>query len=83
MDETIKLTNSYWNMLKSLSDEVKLRLATRLTASVAESKAKEKDITEEMIDKYSGSWKDSRSAEEIIADIYNNRCSTKEPLKFD
>lgn len=83
MDETVKLTNSYWEILKSLSDEVKLRLATRLTASVVESKSKEKDITEEMINKYSGTWKDSRSTEEIINDIYNSRCCTKDPLKFD
>lgn len=83
MNETVKLTNSYWEVLKSLSDEVKLRLATKLTASVLESKTKEKDITEEMISKYSGTWKDSRSTEEIISDIYNARSSAKDPLKFD
>ena len=38
MDDTLKLTDSYWEMLKSLSDEVKLRLATRLTASVIAAK---------------------------------------------
>ncbi len=36
MDSTLSLTNAYWDLLKSLSDDVKLRLATRLTASVLE-----------------------------------------------
>lgn len=40
MDETMKLTNTYWDMLKSLSNDVKLRLATRLTASVAVSETR-------------------------------------------
>ena len=34
MGETLKITETYWEMLKSLSDDIKLRLATRLTASV-------------------------------------------------
>lgn len=34
MDNTLKLTETYWEMLKSLNDDIKLRLATRLTASV-------------------------------------------------
>ena len=33
MDNTLKLTDTYWEMLKSLNDDIKLRLATRLTAS--------------------------------------------------
>ena len=36
METSINLTNYYWDLLKSLSDDVKLRLATRLTASVLE-----------------------------------------------
>ncbi len=35
MSTTLSLTNTYWEMLKSLSDDVKLQLAQRLTASVA------------------------------------------------
>ena len=34
MDDALKITDTYWEMLKSLSDDIKLRLATRLTASV-------------------------------------------------
>ena len=28
MDDTLKVTDTYWEMLKSLSDDIKLRLAT-------------------------------------------------------
>lgn len=83
MDRTLKLTNTYWDLLKSLSNEVKLRLATRLTASVTASKANEKDRTERMIEKYCGSWKGECSAESIIKEIKNSRATAKEPLKFD
>ena len=31
-----KIIDAYWNMLRSLSNEMKLKLATRLTASVVE-----------------------------------------------
>lgn len=83
MDKTLKLTDTYWEMLKSLNDDIKLRLATRLTASVVANKEARKDNTEEMIEKHLGSWKDERSAEEIIKDIYAGRTGTKAPLIFD
>lgn len=34
MDNTLKLTDTYWEMLKSLNDDIKLQLATRLTTAV-------------------------------------------------
>lgn len=77
MDDTIRLTDAYWEMLKSLNDDIKLRLATRLTASVVAGKTTSKDKTEEMIEKHLGKWKDERSAEEIIKDIYMGRNSTR------
>lgn len=83
MDDTLKLTDSYWEMLKSLSDEVKLRLATRLTASVVSAKAADADNTEEMLEKHLGAWKDDRSTEEIIEEMYAGRRNTKAPLNFD
>lgn len=83
MDDTLKLTDSYWEMLKSLSDEVKLRLATRLTASVVSAKVADVDKTEEMLEKHLGVWKDDRSTEEIIEEMYAGRRNTKAPLNFD
>ena len=34
----LQIADKYWNMLKDLSDNIKLRLATRLTASVLHEK---------------------------------------------
>ena len=49
MDNTLKLTDTYWEMLKSLNDDIKLRLATRLTASVIEGKNTSRNRTNDMI----------------------------------
>lgn len=57
MDNTLKLTDTYWEMLKSLNDDIKLRLATRLTASVIAGKNTRKNRTNEMIEKHLGKWK--------------------------
>ena len=83
MDNTLKLTETYWEMLKSLNDDIKLRLATRLTASVIAGKDARKNRTDEMIEKHLGKWKDERSAEDIIKDIYAGRNSIMAPLNFD
>ena len=61
MDNTLKLTETYWEMLKSLNDDIKLRLATRLTASVIASKDARKNRTDEMIELHLGKWKDERN----------------------
>lgn len=62
MNTSTELTNYYWELLKSLNDDIKLRLATRLTASVLENKevAASNDLTEDMIKKHSGKWVDDR-----------------------
>lgn len=83
MDEVLNLTNSYWNILKSLSNEVKLRLAARLTESVIHSERLDTDHTNEMINKYAGAWEDNREADQIVKDIYDSRCSShNKPLDF-
>ena len=76
----ITMTNNYWNMLRNLNDEVKLRLASMLTASVVEHRDKsvsEKvSITEAMVKKYAGAWEeDDRTSDEIISDVYASRSS--------
>lgn len=85
METSINLTNYYWDLLKSLNDDVKLRLATRLTASVLEHRKDEAttDLTEKMLAKHAGKWIDDRSAEEIISDMRKSRSAIREPLKFD
>lgn len=81
-NEALILTNSYWELLKSLSDDVKLRLATRLTASVVKSKEEPANQTEEMLDKYCGAWTGEQTAEEIIENISLGRQGCKEPLNL-
>jgi hypothetical protein len=70
-------------MLKSLSDDVKLRLATRLTASVVEGRSISEDHTEKMLKKHANVWKDDRTSVEIINDIYSSRTSGKNPVNID
>lgn len=43
------------------------------------------NVTIQMIDKFSGAWKDDRSDDEIINDIYSQRHSKKDtqPNPFD
>ena len=81
----ITLTNNYWGMLRNLNDDVKLRLASLLTASVAEPRTKtasEKDsLTRAMVNKYAGAWKDDRTSDEIISEIYSSR-SSKSVMDF-
>lgn len=84
MNTSTELTNYYWELLKSLNDDIKLRLATRLTASVLENKeaAASNDLTEDMIKKHSGKWIDDRDTEDIISDIRDSRSNIRKPLNF-
>ena len=83
MDDALKITDTYWEMLKSLSDDIKLRLATRLTASVVAGKVTHRDKTQDMIENHMGNWKDELSPDKFIKDMYEGRKSVKAPLNFD
>ena len=63
----------YWGMLKDMNDDVKLELIALLSNSVVYKVPPVDD--ENWASRFSGAWKDSRSAEEIINDIRNNRTS--------
>ena len=49
-------SNSYWNVLKDLSDEVKLDLISRLSQSLLRSKTEKKTISASSL---YGVWEDS------------------------
>lgn len=51
-------SNSYWNVLKDLSDEVKLDLISRLSQSLLCSKTEKKTIS---ASSFYGVWEDSDS----------------------
>lgn len=80
-NEVRVLTDSYWNLLKPLDFEVKLRLAARLANDVADMEETSKKSSAEIFDSLCGIWEDDRTAEEIIADIKSTH-SSKTPVKL-
>ena len=80
-----KIIDAYWNMLRSLSNDMKLKLATRLTASVVEKAERTEtsvsEHTRQMLDKFYGAWEGDESAEQIIATMKENS-SIRQPLEF-
>jgi hypothetical protein len=61
----------YWNLLKGLSAKVKLALIAKLSSSLI---SKDETKTDKhWADSFVGKWQDTRSAEEMVADIRNSR----------
>lgn len=67
--------DTYWSILKNLSSDMKLELISRLSKSLL---SKDQTIDDNWVSQFSGAWKDSRSAESIIADIRNSRTLNRE-----
>ncbi len=63
------ISAKYWSELKDLSDNVKLELITLLSSSMAHPIEETDKSRKGWASRFSGVWKDSRSAEEIVADI--------------
>lgn len=70
------IIDGYWESLKSLSDEVKLKLIERIIRSFSEKKRtnanKESEYTNEMIKRFAGSWAGNESTDEIMDSIKKN-----------
>lgn len=69
MDLALNTTVNYWNMLKSLSSDVKLELIARLSSSLTRAKASAKPVT---ASRFYGIWNDDdfdMNAEEMNAEI--------------
>ena len=65
----------YWNVLRSMSKNIRLGLAVKLTNSVLEEESKEMSdeaYTEAMLDKFYGAWKGAESADELMGNIKEN-----------
>lgn len=58
------IVNSYWKLLRHLSNEAKLRLIAKLSESLVDS-YKEKE-EENLANEFYGAWEDSKTAEELI-----------------
>ncbi len=68
----ISESNSYWNVLKDLSDEVKLDLISRLSQSLLCTKVEKKKIS---ASSFYGVWKDSDSleADRLVREVMESR----------
>ena len=75
----------YWNALRSMSKNIRLGLAVKLTNSVLEEERKEMSdeaYTEEMLNKFFGKWEGNETAEELMGIIKQNS-SSSEPISFE
>ena len=69
------ISAKYWSELKDLSDNVKLELITLLSSSMTHPEEEEEktEPRKGWASRFSGKWKDSRSAEEIMEEIRTAR----------
>jgi hypothetical protein len=67
-------------MLKGLSSNAKLELIARLSLSLV--KKEDKDASANWTDSFAGKWQDSRSADEMVADIRNSRSFTHKDIEL-
>ena len=75
----------YWNALRSMSKNIRLALAVKLTNSVLEDEREEmsdEEYTEEMLNRFFGKWEGDETADEIMAIIKENSTS-REPISFE
>ena len=70
------ISNTYWEMLKDLSSDIKLELIAKLSASLV-AKDNTSD-TSNWTSEFVGRWEDDRTADEFIEDIRGARTSNRE-----
>ena len=72
------LIDNYYGLLRSLSKENKLRLIARLSNSLIEEEVQNENV----IDRFFGTFKSDKSAEEIIKEIRESRTFNREIETF-
>lgn len=75
----------YWNALRTLSKEVRLALAVKLTNSVLEEEHKklsDEEYTDEMLNKFFGKWEGNETPDEIMKVVKEN-AKSREPISFE
>ena len=78
---SIDQENMYWNLLKGLSKDMKLKLIMRLSDSLLNPSSAS---SAKIADKYYGAWEDDKSADELTKEIRDNRlCGTRHLTSFD
>ena len=75
----------YWNLIKNVSDEIKLELISLLSQSLLTRKSKSEDSdrrrTKEFINRFYGAWQGDESADDLVKLIRDGRKS-KDPISF-
>jgi hypothetical protein len=75
MNIDTQVTNTYWNLLKGLSSEIKLELIARLSSSLI--KRNEEESSAHWTDSFAGKWQDERTVDEMMEDIRHSRSFTR------
>ena len=80
-----KTLEAYWLLLKNLSEDAKLELASRLINSLKPKKNPEKKESKNgILERLYGAWDDEEeSAEEMVERIQKSRFSNREIESFD
>lgn len=71
------ITQTYWEALKNVGQDVKLELISLLASSLT-TKTKQKE-EENWVHKYCGAWQDDRTPEEMASFIRNSRYTGTQP----
>lgn len=78
--------STYWNLIKDVKDDIKIRLITLLSESLSHSSERNgkivSDRTADFINNVYGAWKSPETAEEMISIISEGK-SCKEPISFE
>ena len=78
-----KILESWWSLLKHLSNDMKLELASRLIDSI-KSPVPAKEVNSTDWKKLCGAWKDEKeSAEELIVFLKNSRLTNRQIESFN
>jgi DNA phosphorothioation-dependent restriction protein DptG len=72
----------YWSELKELSDKEKIELIALLSSSLTSVSERPASHKKGWASRFAGTWKDSRSAEEIIDDIRAARTTNTFDVKL-
>lgn len=77
MDISMRLANSYFGMLKSLSNETKLHLIKLLTDSILTNKDKNIAVENDKLEEFFGIWSDDAETDNMINIIRDSKVSGK------
>lgn len=77
MDISMRLANSYFGMLKSLSNETKLHLIKLLTDSILTNKDKNVAVENDKLEEFFGIWSDDAETDNMIKIIRDSKVSGK------